>query len=231
MKLIIVRHAESGGNAEGRMQGHADFPLNDKGRAQAQKLREAFEREQLRPTHIYSSPLKRCAETTQIALGYLSPLSVEYWDDLKEHDMGALSGLTVAEAAVKYPHIDFEAERLNAWNGVPGVETSDLRQARARRVVRTVLDCHENDARVALVSHGGITQYILGALMGTERAWGLAVANTGVFEFAIDKPRWHSNGHDRRNPNNARILRFNDARHLDGMSTAANADVGQTKKG
>ncbi len=29
MELILVRHGESVGNAEGRMQGHSDYPLTE----------------------------------------------------------------------------------------------------------------------------------------------------------------------------------------------------------
>ena len=39
MRLIFVRHAESLANAEGRMQGHADFPLSERGREQAEHPR------------------------------------------------------------------------------------------------------------------------------------------------------------------------------------------------
>ena len=42
MRLLFVRHAESTANAEGRYQGHADFPLSDAGRLQARKLAERF---------------------------------------------------------------------------------------------------------------------------------------------------------------------------------------------
>jgi broad specificity phosphatase PhoE len=66
MRLIFVRHAETTANAEGRFQGHADFSLSARGQAQAQLLKSRFLVEGLTPTHLYSSPLKRCAETAEI---------------------------------------------------------------------------------------------------------------------------------------------------------------------
>ena len=67
MNLIIVRHAESTGNAEDRLQGQDDFPLSERGRRQASLLRARFESEVYVPTHIYSSPLSRALETARIA--------------------------------------------------------------------------------------------------------------------------------------------------------------------
>ena len=67
MRLIFVRHAESVANAEGRMQGHADFPLSDRGRQQAEHLHAGLLNDNLSPTRIFSSPLSRTAETAKIA--------------------------------------------------------------------------------------------------------------------------------------------------------------------
>ena len=66
---------------------------------------------------------------------------------------------------------------------------------------------------VVLFAHGGILQCIVAALLGTERVWSVAVANTAVFEFEIDLERWRR-GSDLQNNRRWRILRFNDAEHL-----------------
>ena len=59
MRLLLVRHAESEGNSERRLQGHADFRLSEKGRRQAEALRDRLGREGFAPTHAYTSPLLR----------------------------------------------------------------------------------------------------------------------------------------------------------------------------
>ena len=38
MKLLFIRHAQSVGNQEKRMQGHGEFELSEGGRQQAEKL-------------------------------------------------------------------------------------------------------------------------------------------------------------------------------------------------
>ena len=40
--VTFLRHGESVGNAEDRFQGHADFPLTEKGRTQARSLADRW---------------------------------------------------------------------------------------------------------------------------------------------------------------------------------------------
>ena len=104
MKLVFVRHGESVANAEGRLQGHAEFGLSEEGRAQSHRLRERFQREDFHPTHIYSSPQQRTSETARIVASYW-PVPIVYWDDLKEYDIGIFSKLTWEEICAKYPEV------------------------------------------------------------------------------------------------------------------------------
>ncbi|MBE9101377.1 histidine phosphatase family protein [Vacuolonema iberomarrocanum] len=70
LKLMFVRHAQSVGNVERRMQGCADYPLTEEGKRQAARLAERLRQEGWHPTHIYSSPLKRAAQTAEILLSH-----------------------------------------------------------------------------------------------------------------------------------------------------------------
>jgi broad specificity phosphatase PhoE len=63
-RLLLVRHGETDWNAEGRLQGQTDRPLNDFGRRQARQLAEQLESEELEA--IYSSDLARARETAKI---------------------------------------------------------------------------------------------------------------------------------------------------------------------
>ena len=73
MRLLFVRHAESVANAEGRLAGREDYELTEPGRRQARALRDRLEAEGFRPTHLYSSPSTRAAETARIVSGPLVP--------------------------------------------------------------------------------------------------------------------------------------------------------------
>jgi len=213
LRIIFVRHAESEGNADGRLQGHADFGLSDVGRAQAAALRDRLRAEGLQPTHVYSSPLRRTAETARIVADGWSP-SLAHWDDLKEHDIGIFSGLTWAEIGESFPNVARRFHETRDWDIVEKAETLAQRSARGRRVIDTVIDCHDNDDVIVLFTHGGILSHMVAALMGTDRTWGTSVKNTALFEFTIDLERWPRDGAGRHNTWLWRIDRFNDASHL-----------------
>ncbi|NJN57054.1 MAG: histidine phosphatase family protein [Leptolyngbyaceae cyanobacterium SL_5_9] len=70
IKLLFIRHAQSVGNRQKRMQGHRDFGLSTEGIEQAKKLAQRLVLEHKRPNYIYSSPLKRAAQTAEILLTY-----------------------------------------------------------------------------------------------------------------------------------------------------------------
>ena len=174
-----------------------------------------LEREEYSPTHIYTSPLSRVLETAQIASSNWE-LPIEPWDDLMEHDVGAFSGLTWAEIEERYPEEirDFKVNR--SLDVVEGAEKHDEIMARAQRVVGRLISEHDNADRVLVFSHGGILTHVIAKLLGTDRLWSLSVRNTAVFEFVIDVDKWHMDGRTRTNMDLWSIIRFNDARHLDG---------------
>ncbi|RDV02266.1 histidine phosphatase family protein [Undibacter mobilis] len=69
--VYYIRHGETDWNAAGRLQGHRDIPLNDKGRGQARHcgnvLRDLFAKEGRDPASLdyVSSPLLRATETME----------------------------------------------------------------------------------------------------------------------------------------------------------------------
>lgn len=213
MRLLLVRHAESEGNSERRLQGHADFRLSEKGRRQAEALRDRLGREGFAPTHVYTSPLLRSAETARIVAANWEPEIVP-WDDLKETGIGIFSGLTWAEIESAHPEIARRFLAGSDWDVVEGAEGLGQRRARGRRVIETVIERHGDQDVVVLFTHGGILQHMVAALLDTERVWGTSVENTALFEFVFDRDRWAQADWGRHNPRMWRIARFNDASHL-----------------
>ena len=98
-RITLLRHAESIGNAEERLQGHADYPLSARGRAQALALAQRWKTEAITFDHVIASPLSRALETGQIiaaALGLSQPETDPLW---VERDTGKHSGMTWADRA------------------------------------------------------------------------------------------------------------------------------------
>ena len=94
MKIRLVRHGETDGNARGLMLGtKVDWPLNEKGIAQAEnlKLDSGFD-------FIFSSPLKRTLQTAEILSKTLGAKLIVH-QGLIERDKGILEGKTQAEVA------------------------------------------------------------------------------------------------------------------------------------
>src|SRR5207342_1497898 len=98
--IAMVRHGETDWNRENRFQGHADPPLNDRGRSQARTLAGEFDAEAF--DAVYSSPLHRASETASILVAARA-VEVKLSDALREVDVGSWSGLTRAEVERRHP--------------------------------------------------------------------------------------------------------------------------------
>ena len=134
--LLLVRHGETNWNAERRWQGHADVPLNDRGRKQARTLAEQLAGERI--DVIYTSDLSRARDTAD-AVGARLGVEVVVDPDLREIDVGAIEGLTGEEA-----------KAFEGWQGEPVEAHAD----RVLRAVNRIAERHP-DGRVLVVTHGG----------------------------------------------------------------------------
>ena len=179
--IVLVRHGETDWNRERRYQGHADTPLNEAGRRQAVELADGLRDEGL--TAVYTSPLRRAAETADIVAGRLG-LEAEELEALREIDVGDSQGLTVDEVKARFP------ERLDdVWrSGWQNGETHDQLSA---RVVPALLglDRTHTGGRVLGVTHAGPIRVALAAAAGLtheeSRSQIGPLANCAVFRFAI----------------------------------------------
>lgn len=210
LKLLLIRHGESVGNAEGRMMGQRDDPLTPLGQAQARRLAAALAEAGL--AHIYVSPLQRAAETAA-ALPPLPPLTLTYLDDLKEFQNGVFAGLTWNDAKARYPALCQRLVSSSDWIAIPEAETLQDGRDRAERVVRQLLT-HHNGERIAVISHQWILQQIVAVLLGCDRTWGIPWRHTGIVELRLDRDRW-AQADQALNSALWQIQRFNDVSHLD----------------
>src|SRR5207247_8662168 len=103
MRLLLVRHAESQGNLERRLQGRREFPLTMRGVAQAHALAERLV--SLPLSAVYSSPVGRAVQTAEViaAEACLDVISEPRLDDDAFGD--AASGLSLQEHRGHDPEI------------------------------------------------------------------------------------------------------------------------------
>ncbi len=89
--LIVARHGETEWNADGRLQGQRDIPLNNLGRSQARAVARFLRSVVL--AQVYSSTLQRCRQTAgPIAETNIGRPDVVSSDLLKETALGILEG-------------------------------------------------------------------------------------------------------------------------------------------
>ncbi len=172
VRLILVRHGESEWNAEGRLQGVADPPLDAAGRRQAQALAPLLA--SLRPDLAVSSDLRRAAETLGLAAPGVRALPPDpRW---READLGDWTGRLPGTMSPD------EAEALELWRigraTPPGGESWDDRCARVRTALRDLLAT--SSRRVLVVTHGGTVRAACATLAGLDPAAMVPVANASV---------------------------------------------------
>lgn len=90
--LYIVRHAEIKKDAEGKMRGLLNDPLDAKGEKQAQQLADLFRDRYV--SAVYSDDLKRTKQTLE-PIAAAKDLVINIDCDLRSWDVGALEGKSI----------------------------------------------------------------------------------------------------------------------------------------
>jgi broad specificity phosphatase PhoE len=148
--LYLIRHGQTDWNIEGRWQGHADVPLNNRGREQAAQIAHSLADVGLKA--IYSSDLIRARDTAG-ALASTTGLAIQYDKRLREIHQGEWQGMLVTEIQARYGK-QFHRRRENPLTvAPPGGETVLQVRERVVSAVEDIVRKHSFE-RVALVSHG-----------------------------------------------------------------------------
>ncbi len=158
--ITLLRHAESTGNAENRLQGHADYPLSEKGRAQAKALAERWQAEGQRFDTAITSPLLRASQTAEIIAKALNvPLELDpLW---MERHAGKMSGLAEDEVRALYPEPAF----FNPYQ--PFAETGEGDWQVYLRAGQALFNLLQRPpGKYLVVSHGGTLTMTLYAILG-----------------------------------------------------------------
>jgi broad specificity phosphatase PhoE len=214
----MIRHAESLGNREYRIQGRVDYALSKQGIDQAHALAQSLAENSWKPTHIYMSTLQRAIQTTEILRGYWSigeslaePM---FCPALQEIENGILEGLTWTEVQEQHPALSAALMASSDWISVPGAESLKAARDRAQQFVQTLTTQHRNEDKLWIITHGGFLQHLVAAILGSDRTWGFSISPTALFEFELDLDRWNMSDQNRYNTLLWKIRRFNDATHL-----------------
>ena len=154
--LCLVRHGETAWNAEGRVQGQLDIPLNATGLAQARALARVLSKERF--SAIYSSDLTRARQTAQPAADLLKK-KVVLDENLRERHYGAFQGMTYAEAKERFPegYARFSAKDP-AYDFGTGEALKHFND-RSLLFIQEVVRRHEGES-LLLFTHGGVLEMV-----------------------------------------------------------------------
>ena len=185
--FYFVRHGETDWNAERRLQGQLDIPLNDIGRLQSAQsgstLRGLIAADHKVPTHFafISSPLSRARETMEILRDVLGLPREGYSVEprLAEMSFGRWEGLTYPQVQALDGPVLLLSDR-DKWNFV-----APQGESYAHLLIR-VREWHASVAGdIVVAAHGGVARVLM-VLFGVrtpEDAPGGNVEQGVVYEF------------------------------------------------
>jgi probable phosphoglycerate mutase len=151
-QLLVIRHGQTDWNAQARIQGHTDIPLNAEGRTQAARLAEALRGQVL--AAVYSSDLRRASETAQAVAG-ATGAALSAHPGLRERALGRFEGLAFGDIEQRWP--DDAARWRRRDLGFAPVGGESLQDFHTRCVATTLqLAARHPDQVIALVAHGGV---------------------------------------------------------------------------
>ena len=191
--LIVARHGETEWNAERRLQGQQDIPLNSRGRSQAVATGRFLRSVPL--IEVHSSTLQRCQQTARpIAEANIGRPNVVSSDLLKETALGVLEGELIgrqstAEMTRHYQDLSRDEIRYRVPNG------ENLHDV-AARVQRFFIDrCHllKGQGTHLIVGHRNVNKMILKYLLGLSFEDGYRVEHEHqrlYLYFAASKELW-----------------------------------------
>ena len=173
--LIVARHGETEWNAQRRLQGQQDIPLNGRGRGQAQAVARFLRTIPL--SQVHSSTLRRCQETAApIAEANIERPSVVSSDLLKETALGVLEGQLIgrqsnAELTRHYQEFSKDEIRYRVPNG----ENLHDVAARVERFFVDRDDLLKGPGVHLIMGHRNVNKMILKSLLGLSFEEGFRV--------------------------------------------------------
>lgn len=205
--VLLIRHGQSEGNAEGRFGGHSATPLSARGRRQALATARALASEGI--TAIYSSDLSRAVATAE-PLARMTRREVCATEAFRERSVGVMEGLTFEAAAEQHPEQYAALLRRDFEHVLVGGESYRQLLDRAWRKLDEVIS-ENKGGKIAVFSHTGticiLALHLMGALDAPQLkpVW-VATANCGITRFELHEDDF------------VRVVTINDTRHLNGVS-------------
>lgn len=189
--ICLVRHGETDWNAQGKIQGTTDIPLNKKGRLQAVESCEFLKQDKW--DVLITSPLSRAKETAEIINQGLNIPLIEM-DEFVERSFGDAEGMTLEERTSNFP-----------TNNYPNQEDQDLFKNRLVKGLEKINNSYSGE-KILLVAHGAVINAILAKFSNGEIGSGKTkLINACLSNIEFTQEKW-------------RIKNYNQVAHLSQYS-------------
>jgi len=147
-KLYLIRHGETEFNVKGLCQGQKDSPLTQKGIKQAVAIKKEIEKLDLKFDYVFSSPLQRSIDTTNIVL---NRNDIQILDELKEITFGDYEG----KSNLLMPR-PLGGELAKSYNG----ETTEELFNRVYYAIKKTMDLLPDNTSTIMFTHGFVMRTI-----------------------------------------------------------------------
>ncbi len=161
-RLVLVRHGRTAWNAIGRGQGHSDIELDEVGHEQSAAAATVLTA--YAPVALWSSDLVRCRQTAAY-VAKETGLEPVLDARLREFDLGARTGLTMAEFETAHPE-EYAAFAAGRFEAVPGGESVDRVGDRMEAVLGEVLDALAAGETALVLAHGAALKVAVARMLG-----------------------------------------------------------------
>ena len=204
-RFCLVRHGETDWNAERRLQGYTDVPLNARGLAQAAQTAKALKKANFQFDVLYTSDLHRAKQTAQ-AIEHLFAVSAISQSSLRERHLGALQGLTIHEATLLEPELWQIHLSRDIHQELRGGESISQFANRIKTALQEIQEKHSGET-ILIVSHGGSLDmmYRMASKQALDAEKLVAVPNASLNWISFDGENW-------------KVDNWADTSHLDGLA-------------
>jgi len=164
-RLILIRHAESEWNRDGKIQGAADVSsITDRGATHAKSFGKKLG---IKVDAVYTSPLKRAVQTAEAMFGN-SEIEIRTESRLTERNFGQLQGMSWSGVDEKWPGAHAHYRKTGE---LPDANAEPI-DAVARRMesILTKITRDNPGKTIVVISHRTVMRILLKDLLNKKGA-------------------------------------------------------------
>ena len=181
--IYIIRHGQTEMNQANVLQGRSNFPLNEKGTAQAESAAKRLKDQKIVFDKMYSSPLIRAVQTAKIVGGELLPLVVD--ERLIEMDYGPYEGMDLKKPAPEVLHFFSDFQNNPAPEGMEPLDEVVKRSGEFLEEIKEEAEKYTILISTHAIAMKGLLEYLTPDSNGAY--WSKYIGNCAVYVTELTK--------------------------------------------